>query len=341
MKPAIFCDGVKLEKQDFHREEDFEEEVKKNSKKLFGNKTIYLDTKKKIESISLGGSIPDGLLFDLEDPEDIKFYLVEVELAKHRFYEHIFPQITKFFAFYKNPESQNDLIERVYTYITNNDEIKIEFERLLNGQELYKSIKNAVENNQKILLIIDNEKLEIEESQRVYTDTWDKLVIPEILTKYKKDGREIFILEPDFSEKELIIESEEIQKEPEKRISYTENYHFDGINPSIISLYSAIKNHMIRLDSSIEYNPQKYYISFRKNRNFAYLDIKKRRIKIAVMLPFEKGEEMIQHHRLRKFTEKTQKFYGRGSFEITVENNENLEEVLKLLEEAYRKQEKK
>ena len=56
------------------------------------------------------------------------------------------------------------------------------------------------------------------------------------------------------------------------------------------------------------------------------------------MLPFEKGQEMIRTHKLRKFTEGVQRFYGRQSFEVTIENEENWEEVLDLLEEAYKAQ---
>ena len=57
------------------------------------------------------------------------------------------------------------------------------------------------------------------------------------------------------------------------------------------------------------------------------------------MVPYEEGSRMIRNHRLRKFTEGIQNFYGRASFEITVENDDNLDEVLTLLKEAYREQE--
>jgi hypothetical protein len=71
-----------------------------NSKSLFGQSSILIEAKKKIDNKALGGTIPDAFLFDLKDPDNPEFYLVEVELAKHSFYNHIFPQITKFFAFF-------------------------------------------------------------------------------------------------------------------------------------------------------------------------------------------------------------------------------------------------
>ena len=116
MNLAVFNSGEKFIEQKFEREEDFEKEVKLNYKTLFGNNTLYLDTKKKIDTTSLGGAIIDGILFDFQDVEDIKFYLIEVELAKHSFYGHIFPQITKFFAFYKNASMMNNLIDKIYGF---------------------------------------------------------------------------------------------------------------------------------------------------------------------------------------------------------------------------------
>lgn len=339
MNPAVYSKGTRLNRQEFHLEEEFEEEVKNNSKRLFGEKTIYLDTKKKIQSISLGGAIPDGILFDLKDPEDIKFYLVEVELAAHSFYEHIFPQITKFLAFYKNPASENDLIERIHSFIIKNQDIEREFKNLLGGRELYKSIKDAVENNQKILLMLDNKKPEIEEVRRVYTDTWDKIVVPEILMKHTNGVEEVFILDPDFSEIEMAGDAEEIEEETDKQIFYNENYHLEGVEPWVVEVYGQIKNFLLKLDEKIITNPQKYYISFKKHRNFIYLDVKKKKINIAVMLPLEVGQKMALHHRLREFTEGIKGFYGRESFEIKLENKENIEEVLRLIDLAYRDQE--
>jgi len=93
MKSAIYMDGSRFIEIEFEREEEFEKVVKENSKTLFGINTVYFDLKNKIDSKSLGSSIPDGFLFDFRDNENPEFYLVEVELQKHDFYKHIFPQI--------------------------------------------------------------------------------------------------------------------------------------------------------------------------------------------------------------------------------------------------------
>src|SRR5690606_30762195 len=131
-----------------------------------------------------GATIPDAFLFDLKDPDNPEFYLIEVELAKHSFYNHIFPQITKFFAFFKNPESQSELIEKLYTLITSDDSLRANFMQRIGNQEIFKFIKDTIENSQNILLILDNEKKELPEIINTYPDTWGKMVKLTLLRAY-------------------------------------------------------------------------------------------------------------------------------------------------------------
>ena len=67
--------------QKYSLEDDFENEIYLNYKNLFGKNTIYINSKKKIESKSLGDTIPDGFLFDLSDIKNPEFYIIEVELS--------------------------------------------------------------------------------------------------------------------------------------------------------------------------------------------------------------------------------------------------------------------
>ncbi|GAH96596.1 unnamed protein product, partial [marine sediment metagenome] len=124
----------------------------------FWEKAIYINIKNKIESKSLGKAIPDGILFNLADIDNPEFYLVEIELFKHDFYNHIFPQITKFFAFFNNPKSQGELIERIFSIINIDNELREEFKKYIGRKEIFKFIKDTIENSQNILLIIDDNR---------------------------------------------------------------------------------------------------------------------------------------------------------------------------------------
>ncbi len=328
-------DGKKFEETEFKLEEDLERVVKDNSKKLFGEKTVYFEVKSKLDTKSLGGTIPDGFLFDFKDTENPEFYIVEVELSRHDFYRHIFPQITRFFAFFKNSKSRSELTDRLFSIIESNDKINQEFRRFLGKKEIYKTVKEAIENSQNILLVIDENKPEFQEVMETYTDTWDKIVKLEILKQYTAENKVILALNPDFED--IAFAEPVAKKEDEEK--YDENFHLDGIDSNVISIYEKIKEHMKKINPDIKLNPQKYYISLRKNKNFAYLDFKKKKIKIAVMLPLEIGKKEIKNYRLREFTEGVQRFYAHKSFEVTVDDEKNLEEILNILELAYRKQE--
>lgn len=333
MKSAIYMNGNKFDETVFSTEEAFEKIVKDNSKTLFGNKSIYFDVKSRVDSKTFGSAIPDGFLFDFREEASPEFYLVEVELQRHDFYNHIFPQITKFFAFFKNPASRNNLIERLHTYIRSNAQLEQEFKVFLKGKEIYKALKDVVENSQNIMIILDDVKPEMQEVFDTYTDTWDRMVKVEILKQYAASDKVILALSPDFEEIE-IAEVVPHGKEAEET-EYTESYHLENVERGVSVAYQSIKNGILAVDSSIKVNPQRHYISLRKNRNFAYLIIRKNRIEIVAMVPFVSSGRLIRKHKVTQLSESVQRFYNGACFKIVVEDNQDVGEVIEALKEAY------
>ncbi len=55
---VLYYQNNKLSEYQFKNEKEFETEVLKNSKLFFGNSSVYIDAKKKIDSKFLGSSIP-------------------------------------------------------------------------------------------------------------------------------------------------------------------------------------------------------------------------------------------------------------------------------------------
>ena len=60
----IIHNRKRFRKTYFENETDFEEVIATSSKTLFGSDTIYIGAKKKLDSKTLGGTIPDGFFFD-------------------------------------------------------------------------------------------------------------------------------------------------------------------------------------------------------------------------------------------------------------------------------------
>jgi len=138
MDTVLYRQGFRYSEKEFRTEADFEKLVVDNSKTLFGQHSVYVDAKKKLANATFGGVIPDGFLFDLTDKNAPEFYIVEVELSKHSFFNHIFPQTTKFFAFFKNPDSQGKLVDKLYEIFSTDDELRQQLKSRIGNREIFK-----------------------------------------------------------------------------------------------------------------------------------------------------------------------------------------------------------
>lgn len=324
---VIFQNGKKFEEYKFYMEEELEREVTNNYHVLFGESTIYIDAKRKVEAKALGGVVPDGFLFDLSDKDEPEFYIVEIELKSHDFYNHIFPQITKLFAFFRNKKSQGELIEKIFSIINTSNELKKEFKKYLGEKEIYKFLKDTIENSQNILLIIDDDKDELPEIMDTYTDTWGKIVKKIIFKKFIHGENVIYLLEPDFRRIEF-AGAESVDKiEPKE---YSEEFHLEDVSDEIKNAYFSIKEKLLELNPELVFNPQKYYISVVYGRNIAFFKIKKKKIRLVIMLPEEEVRKRIKNHIVKHLSEGVQRFYNGPCCEIIIENSENINEIIQL-----------
>jgi len=327
METAIYLNGKRCNKNKFKYEEELESLMEKNYKLLFGNKTIFIQ-KSKIKTEGLGDSIPDGFLVDLRDANNPQIYLIEVELEVHDFYRHIFPQITKFIAFFNSSESRKRLIEKLFETVLADKKLEEVFRALLGSKEIFKALTDAVENTQNILLILDEEKPEIWEAKRAYAE-WDRLVKVGILNAYKKDKEEVLSLTPPFEEVDVLDVSKGADTE-----RYDENFHMESSSNEIVDTYRLIKEKMLSFDKNLTFNPKHYYISIIKNTNFAYIKLRRTKMHIVVMLPYAVGRRIIKKHKISKLSQSVKDFYHGPCFRVTIENKKNLSEIIKLLKRA-------
>lgn len=323
---AIYHSVGKLKECKFRNEQAFEKEVFEKHKFFFGDKTIYIDAKKKMET-KLGNVIPDGFLFDLQDLNNPEFYIVEVELAEHSFYDHIFPQITKFIGFI-NSQNYASLITKIYKEIEIDEKLQNEFEKMGVIKEKYKFILDTMLNSSNILLVIDDEKTEITEMNSVYQE-WNKKVKQICIKKYKNGSQEIYDINPEFND----IEDAYINEELEQPIK-DEDFHLTNTSENVKNIYNEIKNQMLSYNSNLIFNPQKYYISIKSDKNFAFIKVRKQKIKIVVNSPYNEVCKAIKQNFIQDLSESVQKFYfhkENSCCAIIINNTDNLQEVIELL----------
>ncbi|MCH7769903.1 MAG: hypothetical protein IIA49_02630 [Bacteroidetes bacterium] len=339
MNTVLYRKGYRYSEKEFKVEADFEKLVVENSKTLFGQYSVYIDAKKKIDNSAFGGVIPDGFLFDLADKNAPEFYIVEVELARHSFFNHIFPQTTKYFAFFKNPDSQGKLIEKLYEIFDKDDELLQQLKSRIGHKEIFKFLKDTIENSQNILMVIDDDKSEFPEIIETYTDTWGKMVKVAILKEYHlQNGRAetILTMSPDFENIENIDIVSAETEQTNKQTAYTEEFHLDGVQDNIKKLYEKLKEELSTRIPTLTFNPQRYYISFRKKRNFAFLKIRRKKITIIAMATEKKIRETVPNYNVVTLSEPVQRFYNGACARIDFSNDRHLDEIIKLLTEIQK-----
>lgn len=99
----ILLNGKGLSEYHYTEEKEFETDVVNNAKKIFGEKTFYINLKKLLkDKYHKNRTIPDGYLFDYTFASAPRLYLIENELSSHPVREHIADQLIKFYFSYRN-----------------------------------------------------------------------------------------------------------------------------------------------------------------------------------------------------------------------------------------------
>ncbi|MFB5283167.1 hypothetical protein [Peribacillus sp. Hz7] len=329
---SVYYQNQRFSEVAYSRESELERDVVLNAELFFCLRSIYIDAKKKIEGKSLGGSIPDGFLFDLADLNNPVFYIVEAELSQHNFYGHIFPQITKFFAFFNNRKSQDELINKLYSLVQEDKEITEKFRSLIGKKELYKFMKDTVENSRNILIIIDGEKKELPDIMETYSE-WGNTVKLLILKKYS-DGRDIvFTLEPDFENVEYSVMNIDADADEEVKKEYTEEILMEYAIEKIRTLYLSIRSKVKESYSDAEFNATKYYIGLRKgeSKKQAQFIFNKKSLRIVLMREEDYVRPMLPSHSIKSLSASVQKFWNGSCCEVQLTDCKNLDEVVNVL----------
>lgn len=319
----------------YELEKDYEKEIEDNSDHIFGSKAVYIPYKRKINTRNLGGTIPDGFLIDFSDESNPEFYIVEIELSTHDFYSHIFPQITKFFAFFRNQISKSELIRKIFEIIQSDTQIRNNIVRFINNSEIFKFINDLITDSQNILLVIDEMKPEFSEIQETYTDTWGKYVkIINVKLFHHNNQEVIFLINPEFEDISYIANIEQSsEEEPEENSQIDENYHLSELAPKINDIYNYIKTAIRDFNSEVIFNPQKYYISIRLNKNVSYFIFQKKKVRIIIMAPIDLIRKKISHHEIKVLPLSVQRFYNGSCSSVEIIENENLDEVVNLIKD--------
>jgi len=180
----ILIDGVKYELMKPENEEMLEEMVREHSKAIWGENSVYFD-KKRLKTASGITSIPDGyvVVFD-ESPQ---WYIVEVELSTHQLHNHLSPQISKFSSGISNKAYRDEIIERIYTALENDNELMANIRNKVSPSEVYKFLTGVIKGTPSLAIIIDEKTAELDEVLETNPKNFKEVVAIDFKT-YLREG---------------------------------------------------------------------------------------------------------------------------------------------------------
>jgi hypothetical protein len=125
----ILIEDKTFEETSFDNEQELEGAVVQNKEYIFGAATVLINYKRKTgakESRNTG--IPDGFLIDFTTPKRPQLFFVEYELESHDLYEHIGPQIMKFYASFET--AKRELHKKLMDIIKSDTHIRKQIEKI-------------------------------------------------------------------------------------------------------------------------------------------------------------------------------------------------------------------
>ena len=116
---------------------------------------------------------------------------------------------------------------------------------------------------------------------------------------------------------------------------YSEEEHLENVSDEIIELYDKIKNAVLNF-GDIEVKPKKKYIAFVSGKNIIDIHPQKNALKIWINLTFGELEDPKNIFRdVSKIGH-----WGNGDYELQINSDEELEYILSLIKQSFRKNKK-
>lgn len=135
---------------------------------------------------------------------------------------------------------------------------------------------------------------------------------------------------PSFKQVQTTAKDSEINKVAKEIKVYTEEDLLNNKSDEIKELYEAYKSAILNLSTDIEIVPLKHYISFRKARNIANLEIQQRQLKIWINL--KKGE--LDDSKKLTIDVSNTGHWGNGDYQLNITDTKNLEYIMSLVKQA-------
>lgn len=235
---SIILESGLFRKTDFKDESELETFIQSRPEVIFGENVIYMP-QKYLQTSGGTGTIPEAIVIDLLSD---KWYIVEVELAEHKVYGHIAPQVAKQLVAADNLEMKRELTRTILRQIEKSEDSKKKLaNRGIPEIRIHESIDRIMDKTPIIVIPIDA----IPPDFDGWAKTLNRDVIPIVIEKYKEVQSDKvaylvsstrLIASPDLPE-----EVERAEKPPERRNLITEEEFLRQCDEPGRKLYQRLK----------------------------------------------------------------------------------------------------
>jgi predicted transport protein len=134
--------------------------------------------------------------------------------------------------------------------------------------------------------------------------------------------------------KTISKDSETIQKVSKEIKVFTEEDHINNVPDDTQEMYEKFKQAILNIDDSTTIKPTLKYLGFIANKhNVCDINIQKKSLKMWINLRFGELDDPKKIAR----NVSTVGHWGNGDYEITIEDDENLEYIISLVKQSYKK----
>ncbi len=151
------------------------------------------------------------------------------------------------------------------------------------------------------------------------------------LIRYRKFGDNLLLLDLLTS---TSVENSKTSSKPISPNSYTTvSKHLSNANDKITELYSDLQNYMLSLGDDVQEKTLRFYIAFKRIKNFACVEIKPNLNAIRIYLKVDPTTIELETGFTRDMRETNH--FGTGDLEVTITNQDDLGKAKSLISNSY------
>jgi predicted transport protein len=161
------------------------------------------------------------------------------------------------------------------------------------------------------------------------------------LWTYRRYGNDFLFLESIFattsqkaSKKEKVVETDATTEKTEEQVIYTLEDHLKGKSEDVKILFDTLRERIFALnaDGDIIEKPNKLYLSYKHGKNFCEVRLQSKELKIWLDIQYDELDDPKQFGR----DVSNVGHYGTGQVETKLGNLSELDDVMNLIEQAYK-----